>query len=64
MPAWCDMMCPDADWPKEEGLDGSGSCRTFLAVFCNKYNRIHTKNAPCLELTLAREEPKKKSRKR
>lgn len=63
MPLWCDMTCPEADWPKDDALDGSGSCRTFLAVHCNKYKRIHTKNAPCLEKILADQEPVKIAKK-
>ncbi|MDX9755531.1 MAG: hypothetical protein RBU29_16325 [bacterium] len=50
MPTWCDMMCPHAEWPQEEALDGSGSCRTFIAVQCTKYNQITAKNGPCLDL--------------
>jgi hypothetical protein len=46
---FCDLTCKYARWPKKEGLDGSGSCRTFQAVFCEKTQRIVHKNAPCLE---------------
>jgi len=49
MPTWCDMECPDAAWPDDEGLDGSGSCRTFLAVYCQKHKRLNKKNALCLD---------------
>ncbi|NPU97325.1 MAG: hypothetical protein HPY51_08915 [Candidatus Omnitrophica bacterium] len=49
MPTWCDMECPDAAWPEEEGLDGSGSCRTFLAVYCQKHKQWNKKNALCLD---------------
>ncbi len=44
---WCDLGCPHADFPKEQGLDGSGSCRTFLALWCKKLKKIVTKNSPC-----------------
>ena len=44
---FCDLKCRFARWPDEEGLDGSGSCRTFQAVFCAKQNRLVHKNAPC-----------------
>lgn len=47
-PKWCDLGCPHAEWPKEGGLDGSGSCRTFVALHCKLHNRIVSKNAPCL----------------
>jgi hypothetical protein len=46
---FCDMKCRHASWPKEEALDGSGSCRTFQALYCSKKKRLVQKNAPCLE---------------
>jgi hypothetical protein len=46
-PRWCDLRCPHAGFPKEEGLDGSGSCRTFLALHCSYLDEVVTKNAPC-----------------
>ena len=46
-PRWCDLSCPHAEFPREEGLDGSGSCRTFLALYCGHLEEIVTKNAPC-----------------
>lgn len=51
MPIWCDMFCPDAEWPEDEALDGSGSCRTFVAVYCRKYERLNKKNASCFDVT-------------
>ncbi len=44
---FCDLSCPEADFPKEEGVDGSGSCRTFLALYCSRLGRLVPKNAPC-----------------
>jgi hypothetical protein len=46
---FCDMTCRHASWPKEEALDGSGSCRTFQALYCGKKKRLVRKNAPCRE---------------
>lgn len=46
---FCDLTCRHAEWPKQEALDGSGSCRTFQALYCQKKNRLVQKNAPCLE---------------
>lgn len=46
---FCDLTCRHARWPDERGLDGSGSCRTFQAVFCEKKQRTVHKNAPCAE---------------
>ncbi|MFH1034973.1 MAG: hypothetical protein V1806_10745 [Pseudomonadota bacterium] len=44
---WCDLTCPQASFPKEEGVDGAGSCRTFAALFCAQLGRLVAKNAPC-----------------
>ncbi len=60
MPLWCDLNCPEAEWPEEEGLDGAGSCRTFLALYCRKYDQLSYKNGPCLDLT--RQSSKRKSK--
>jgi hypothetical protein len=46
---FCDMTCRHASWPKEGALDGSGSCRTFQALYCGKKKRLVQKNAPCRE---------------
>lgn len=44
---WCDLRCPHASFPKEDAVDGSGSCRTFAALYCAKLRRLVPKNAPC-----------------
>jgi hypothetical protein len=44
---FCDLNCRYAHWPKDEGTDGSGSCRTFQAIFSEKKDRLVHKNAPC-----------------
>jgi hypothetical protein len=44
---FCDMNCVHARWPDRDGLDGSSSCRTFQAIFCEKKDRPVHKNAPC-----------------
>ncbi|OGL41140.1 MAG: hypothetical protein A2161_09725 [Candidatus Schekmanbacteria bacterium RBG_13_48_7] len=44
---FCDMNCEHAEFPKEEAIDGSGTCRTFIALWCNQLKRYVTKNAPC-----------------
>jgi hypothetical protein len=46
-PLWCDLRCPHAGFPREDALDGSGSCRTFAALHCAHLDEIVTKNAPC-----------------
>ena len=47
MPTWCDMKCEFAEFPKDKGADGSGSCRTFIAIFCRKLKKIVPKNGKC-----------------
>lgn len=44
---FCDMRCPQAQFPREEGIDGSRTCRTFLAIWCQQLQKYVTKNAPC-----------------
>jgi hypothetical protein len=46
---FCDLTCKYARWPEDEDLNGSGSCRTFQALFCEKKQRTVHKNAPCAE---------------
>jgi hypothetical protein len=49
---FCDMRCKYAQQPKEEGMDGSGSCRTFIALYCKRKNRLVAKNLPCKQKVL------------
>jgi len=44
---FCDYKCVHAAFPQAEALDGSGSCRTFQAVYCALKGRIVHKNMPC-----------------
>ena len=44
---WCDMRCEHASFPEENAVDGSGTCRTFQAIYCGKLKRYVAKNAPC-----------------
>jgi len=46
---FCDLNCRYAGWPEKDALDGSGSCRTFQAIFCMKKERVVNKNNPCAE---------------
>jgi hypothetical protein len=48
------MRCEFAEFAKEEAIDGSGSCRTFMALWCTKLQKHVTKNAPCEVLFGAR----------
>lgn len=51
---WCDLSCPEAGFPKENAVDGAGSCRTFAALYCAKLGRLVAKNAPCAVEAMAR----------
>jgi len=44
---FCDMRCEYARFPKDEDIDGSRSCQTYLAIWCEKLQEYVTKNAPC-----------------
>lgn len=44
---WCDLSCPEASFPKDGAVDGAGSCRTFVALYCARLKRLVGKNAPC-----------------
>jgi len=44
---WCDLSCEHAAFPEEEALDGSGSCRTFQALYCRLLGRLVFKNDRC-----------------
>jgi hypothetical protein len=44
---FCDLKCEHASFPQEDGIDGSKSCRTFAALWCDLLKQYVTKNAPC-----------------
>jgi hypothetical protein len=44
---FCDLRCEQAEFPKEKAIDGSGTCRTFMALWCKQLNKYVTKNSPC-----------------
>jgi hypothetical protein len=44
---WCDLTCEHASFPQTDAVDGSGSCRTFAALFCARLNKLVHKNGPC-----------------
>ena len=33
--------------PKDSGIDGAGSCRTFAALYCRQKKGLVHKNLPC-----------------
>jgi len=47
--SFCDLMCRYAEMPKEGALDGSGSCKTFIALYCSRKKSLVHKNMPCTE---------------
>lgn len=48
---FCDLLCRYAQMPKDEALDGSLSCRTFIALYCTKKKSLVHKNMPCKDKT-------------
>ena len=56
---FCDLRCKHASFPKEENIDGSESCRTFSALWCELIQEHVTKNAPC-PLHFGKRRPKAK----
>jgi hypothetical protein len=44
---FCDLKCPHASFPKEESVDGAGSCRAFVALYCDKLGHLVPKNGRC-----------------
>jgi len=44
---FCDLRCEHAEFPKEDAIDGSKSCRTFMALWCGELKKHVTKNSPC-----------------
>ncbi|MCX5817427.1 MAG: hypothetical protein NTX75_14510 [Proteobacteria bacterium] len=55
---FCDLMCKYAEHPKETAVDGAGSCRTFVALYCNLKKSLVHKNMSCKEKALRKEEKK------
>jgi len=46
---FCDLECKHASFPKDDSVDGSRSCRTFIALYCKKKKSLVHKNMPCKE---------------
>ncbi|OPY70195.1 MAG: hypothetical protein A4E57_00723 [Syntrophorhabdaceae bacterium PtaU1.Bin034] len=57
---FCDLSCRYAEIPKETGIDGSGSCRTFVAVYCRRRKSLVHKNLPCSKKVLKAAKGKQK----
>jgi len=61
---FCDLNCEYSAWPEDNSLDGSGSCRTFQALYCKKKKSPVHKNMPCHEKTNRGGDPAGKDRER
>jgi hypothetical protein len=44
---FCDLACRFASFPEADAVDGSGSCRTFIALYCSQKKMLVHKNMPC-----------------
>jgi hypothetical protein len=44
---FCDLDCQYATFPKSDAIDGSRSCRTFVALYCALKKKLVHKNLPC-----------------
>ena len=44
---FCDLRCQYAEFPKSEAIDGSGSCRTFVGLYCALKKSLVMKNKIC-----------------
>jgi hypothetical protein len=43
---FCDLSCKYASFPTSEAVDGSRSCRTFIALYCKKEEVLSTRTFP------------------
>ncbi|MCX5811923.1 MAG: hypothetical protein NT178_05180 [Proteobacteria bacterium] len=46
---FCDIMCVYAQMPRDTAVDGAGSCRTFVALYCDIKKSLVHKNMPCMQ---------------
>ena len=44
---FCDLDCRYASFPDSTAVDGSRSCRTFIALWCAKRRTLVHKNLAC-----------------
>jgi len=44
---FCDLECKYARFPKSDAVDGSRSCRSFIALHCSRRKKLVHKNLPC-----------------
>jgi hypothetical protein len=60
---FCDLECAHAEFPREDAVDGSRSCRTFVALYCRGRKVYVHKNLPCAEKVTREQPPAPKARK-
>ncbi|MDA8432435.1 MAG: hypothetical protein M0Z60_05665 [Nitrospiraceae bacterium] len=46
---FCDMDCKYARFSDSDSVDGSRSCRTFVALYCGLRKTLVHKNLPCAD---------------
>jgi hypothetical protein len=46
---FCDLMCRYAQMPRDAAVDGAGSCRTFVALYCDMKKSLVHKNMSCMQ---------------
>jgi hypothetical protein len=51
---FCDLNCRYASFPDSSAVDGSRSCRTFIALYCSKRKTLVHKNLPCADKETSR----------
>jgi hypothetical protein len=44
---FCDLDCKYAKFPQSDAVDGSRSCRTFVALQCTLRKKLVHMNLPC-----------------
>lgn len=44
---FCDLACKYATFPKSDAVDGSRSCRAFVALRCMLRKKLVHKSLPC-----------------
>ena len=50
MQEYCDLLCPYADFPKDNSYEGA--CRRERVIYCKLLNQLVLKNAPCKAIKL------------
>lgn len=60
---FCDLNCKYASFPDSSAVDGSRSCRTFIALYCAKRRSLVHKNLPCSDKVASEAAPKGKAKK-